>query len=217
MSDGIRLLDRIDVGRSMCCVFGPPDSGKSNLAKYIFSRKDFRSHLVYDPLYGWDEEEYNLVRPPESAPEYRRYEESGNDHLNAAAERFILDHPEEDRPNYLVVDEAGRLLPNQKNPGSAMSDLIHFNAHYNVGVFYIAQRPSELNTDAESKSLYTFVMGYRGRSDRRTLKEIHSELPAVLEKAKDELGPYAGAVVGPNRRIAPFEPAPNLSREPKRI
>lgn len=211
MPESIRPLREVEVGRAMCCIYGPPDSGKSNLAKWFFRRDDFRSHLVYDPLYGWDSDTYNLVRPPARESRYRRYEEEGNDELNLAVERFILDREPENRPAYFVIDEAGRLLPNQKDPGSAMSDLIHFNSHFGVGVWYIAQRPSELNTDAESKSLYYFVMGYRGRSDRRALRDIHSALPDLLDRAKDELGDYAGVAVGPNRRIAPFLPVENVS------
>lgn len=215
MSEEIRTLSEVEVGRNMVCIFGPPDSGKSTLAKWLFQRDDFRSHLVFDPLYGWDSERYNLIRPPEGA-RYRRYEH-GNEELNAAVDRFVLDQPPRQRPAYLVIDEAGRLLPSQQPPGESMSDLLHFNAHLNVGVFYISQRPAELNTDAESKSLYYFILGYSGRTDRRALRDLHGDAPDLLDHAKDSYGEYAGVVIGPNRRIAAFPPVPDASTAPKQL
>lgn len=203
-------LTSIRTEGKMVCVFGPPDSGKSNLAKYVFSRKEYRRHMIYDPLYGWDPEKYNLIRPPSRASRYRRYEAAGNDELNKAVDNYILDSPPGGRPKYFAIDEAARLLPNGKDPGGAMLDLLDFNAHYNVSVWFLAQRPAQLNTDAENKSAYYFVLGFQGKNDRDALKSIHADLPARLEAAKREFGAFAGVVVGPNNSIAPFRPVPEM-------
>lgn len=193
---------------SIVTITGPPDSGKSNLVKYMLSLPQYRSHLVFDPLYGFDPDIHNVIRPPDKSTKYRRYEE-GNRELNKAADDWVINSPEGKRPKYFIVDEAGRLLPNKKPEGPAMGELNDFNAHYGVSVWLLGQRFQQINSDFKNKATHHFVMGYKGKNDRRYLKDIHGQLPSYL----DDTSRYGFSYVGPNGSIFNFEPVEKMGEK----
>lgn len=196
----------ISLEKDIVVIVGPPDSGKSNLAKYLLSLPQYRSHLVYDPLFGFDENMYNVVRPPDKSTQYRRYEE-GNKHLNIACDKFIIDPPKEKTPKYFAIDECGRLLKNGKPEGDAMGELNDFNAHYGVGIWLMGQRLAQLNTDFENKATHYFVTGYQGKNDRRALKDIHEDLPEYLDATQQ----FGFTYVGKNNTIMNFRPVDKMN------
>lgn len=174
---------KIDLANKITIVVGPPDSGKSTLLKYLLTRPEYQRHLVYDPLFGFDPEKHNVIRPPNKKTKWRRYEK-GNPELNKAVDKFVL-VDDDKQPDYLVVDECGRLLPNHKEEGSAMGELNDFNAHYGMGVILLGQRLAQLNTDFENKATRYFVMGFAGKNDRSQLEDVHVDLPEYVEKNDD--------------------------------
>lgn len=182
---------------------GPPDSGKSNLVKYMLTLDQYQRHLVYDPLFGFDPEQHNVIRPPSTETKWRRYE-AGNPELNEAVDKFVLGPPPDQRPHYFIVDEAGRLLPNQKPEGSAMGELNDFNAHYGISLWIIGQRMAQLNSDLKNKATHHFVMGYKGRNDRKALEDLHKDLPEALDEIKAQ-DPYGFAYTGPNNTLMTFK------------
>jgi energy-coupling factor transporter ATP-binding protein EcfA2 len=184
---------------------GPPDSGKSNLVKYMLTLSPYKSHLVYDPLFGFDSDMHNVVRPPDSSTRWRRYED-GNPKLNEAVDEFIFNQEPSKRPKYFILDEAGRLLPEGKPEGPAMGELNDFNAHYGISVWLIGQRFAQINTDFENKATHHFVMGYKGKNDKRALTDIHEDLPEML----DETSEYGFVHVGPNGTIEKFKSVPEI-------
>jgi energy-coupling factor transporter ATP-binding protein EcfA2 len=189
---------------------GPPDSGKSNLVKYMLTLSPYKSHLVYDPLFGFDPDIHNVVRPPDTSTRWRRYED-GNSKLNEAVDEFIFNQEPSKRPRYFVIDEAGRLLPEGKPEGPAMGELNDFNAHYGIGVWLIGQRFAQINTDFENKATHHFVMGYKGKNDKQALKDIHEDLPETL----DETSEFGFAHVGPNGTLDKFKPVPEVGSKGK--
>lgn len=198
-------MTRIKLKDKIVTFTGPPDSGKSSLVKYLLRLPEYRRHLVYDPLFGFDTTEVNAIRPENKSTQYRRYE-VGNPELNEAVDEFVLGPEPSERPHYFVVDESGRLLPNGKDEGPAMGDLNDFNAHYGVGLWIIGQRLAQLNTDLENKSTHHFVMGYKGKNDKRALRELHENLPEKLDEAKARWGDYAFVWTGPNNSLKAFPP-----------
>lgn len=198
------LLGEISLRDSIVTFTGPPDSGKSNLVKYLLRQEAYRRHLVYDPLFGYDPEALNVIRPPSRATKYRRYEH-GNPELNNAIDEFVL-VPEDKRPSYFVVDEAGRLLPNQKPEGEAMGELNDFNAHYGISLWVVGQRHAQINSDLSNKATHHFVCGYKGRNDRQALRDLHRDLPEALDRAKERYGQFAFAYTGPNNSLEVFRP-----------
>jgi len=190
---------------------GPPDSGKSNLVKYMLRVDPYSRHLVYDPLFGYDDNTLNVIRPPDRSTKWRRYED-GNPALNQAVDEFVLVDKER-RAHYFIIDEAGRLVPNRKDEGSAMGELNDFNAHYGISVWLIAQRHTQMNSDFENKATHHFVMGYKGRSDRKNLRELHADAPDLLDKAKREMGSYAFIYVGPDNTLKAFPPVKEVGQK----
>lgn len=198
----------IELADNIVTFTGPPDSGKSNLVKYMLTLDAYQSHLVYDPLFGFDPEEHNVIRPPDQSTKWRRYE-SGNPELNRAVDQFVIAKDDKPRPSYFIIDESGRLLPMGKPEGSAMGDLNDFNAHYGISVWVIGQRLAQINTDFENKATHHFVMGYKGKNDRQALKDLHTDLPDALDsiKARD---PYGFAYTGPNNDLRTFKAVPEV-------
>lgn len=198
------MQEEISLKNEIVIFTGPPDSGKSNLVKYLLSLPEYKSHLVYDPLFGFDPDTHNVVRPPNRDTKYRRYGE-GNPELNRAVDKFVLTE-EGQRPEVFAIDEAGRLLPSGKPEGEAMGELNDFNAHYGISVWVIGQRYSQINTDFENKATHHFVMGYQGKNDKRALRDVHENLPDYLDRTSQ----YGFTYVGKNGQIRNFEPVPEM-------
>jgi hypothetical protein len=171
--------------------------------KHMLTLEPYRRHLVYDPLFGFDPDVHNVVRPPSRDTKYRRYED-GNPELNRAVDRFVLIDPES-RPSFFVIDEAGRLLPNQKPEGEAVGELNDFNAHYGISVWLIGQRIAQMNSDFMNKATHHFILGYKGRNDKQALRDLHEEAPAYVDRSER----FAPTYIGPDGTIA------NLSKPPK--
>jgi hypothetical protein len=205
-------MDQIEMVDNIVTFTGPPDSGKSNLVKYLLRQDPYANHMVYDPLFGFDEERLNVIRPPDTSTKWRRYEE-GNPALNQAVDEFVLRKDEAKRPEYFVIDESGRLLPMGKPEGSAMGELNDFNAHYGIGVWLIGQRLAQLKTDFENKATHHFVMGYKGKNDRQALKDLHRDLPEAIDRAKQKWGEFAVAYTGPNNTLMTFPPVPETGEK----
>ncbi len=206
----------ISLNRDFVVIVGPPDSGKSNLAKWLLSQPEYARHLVYDPLYGFDSQDYNVVRPPTQDYKYRRYEE-GNEELNIAVDKFILDTQPSMRPAYFVIDEAARLLPNGKPEGPAMGNLNDFNAHIDLGngqglsVWLLCQRLAQLNTDMENKTNHFFFMGYSGKNDKRAIEDIDPKIIELLQTTSK----YGFVYAGPNGVRQKFEPVDKMGEKSK--
>lgn len=162
------------------CVFGPPGSGKTNFIKHIFGLPPYRRHWIYDPMREYNPETHNVIRPTN-----RRYEK-GNEELNEVVDLLIHQNGKGARPRYFVVDEANRLIPNHKDPGPAVADLIDFNRHIHPGIGFwaVSRRPAQINTDLENLANHYFVFGSRGKNDRNAYRNIASDLPEYLERKK---------------------------------
>jgi hypothetical protein len=85
-----------------------------------------------------------------------------------------------------------------------MGELNDFNAHYGIGVWLIGQRLAQLNSDFENKATHHFVMGYKGKNDRKALRDLHENLPEAIDEAKKEYGEFAVAYTGPNNTLKTF-------------
>lgn len=201
-SQGISLADEI------VTFTGPPDSGKSNLVKHLLQLEPYRAHLVYDPMFGYDPETYNVIRPPNRETKWRRYEH-GNKALNEAVDEYVLTDEKNLRPSYFVIDESGRLLPNNKPEGSAMGELNDFNAHYGISVWLIGQRLAQINSDFENKATHHFVMGYKGKNDKQALRDMHEDAPEALDEVKSH-DPFGFIYIGKNNELRQFGAVPDL-------
>lgn len=209
-----RHFEGINLRRDITCFIGPPDSGKSNLVKYLLSLDPYRRHLVYDPLFGFDPGDYNAIRPPTNDYKWRRYED-GNPELNKAVDKFIFDAPPEKRPSFFGIDEAARLLPLAKDEGPAMANISDFNAHIDLGdtmgmgVWLMCQRFAQLNTSLENKANHYFIMGVGGKNDRQAVKQLHPEVMDALQQTKD----FGFVYIGPNESLRVFNPVDKMGEK----
>jgi len=203
--------DKITLKGEIVTFTGPPDSGKSNLVKYLLTLDMYASHLVYDCFFGFDPEKHNVIRPPNKDNKWRRYEH-GNPELNRGVDEFVLGPPPSKRPEIFTVDEVGRLLPEGKPEGEAMGELNDFNAHYGIGVWLIGQRHTQMNSDFENKATHHFVMGYSGKNNKRNLKDLHENAVEALDRIK-EIDPYGFIYVGPNNTLRAFTSVPEVGEK----
>ena len=97
-------------------------------------------------------------------------------------------------------DEAGRLLPNHKDEGGPMGELNDFNEHYGVGVWLLAQRHTQINTDFENKATHHFITGYKGKNDKRNLDDLHENAQEYVDAQSE----YGFTYIGPNGKIQNF-------------
>lgn len=198
----------LELAEQIVTVLGPPDSGKTNFVKKIFSLAPYRRHWIYDPLREYDGGSYNVIRPSN-----RRYD-GGNEELNAVIDDAIMAAPETLRPRYFVVDEANRTIPNKKEPGEAVQDMIDFNTHFapGIGFWAVARRPAQLNTDLMELYDEMFVFGLRGRNDRRTYRDMVGE---ELVELLDQKEKYEFVHVDGEGDCTLFEPTENLGEKVK--
>jgi hypothetical protein len=201
-------MEDINLRGKITVITGPPDSGKSNLVKYLLTLPAYRRHLVYDPMFGFDAKTHNVIRPPNNQHKYRRYEK-GNEELNHAADKFVLSPEKSQRPSYFVVDEAGRLLPNQKDEGPAIGEINDFNAHYGIGLWVVGQRLAQINSDLENKAVHHFVCGYMGKNDKQTLRQYHEDAPEALDNIKSQ-DPFGFIYIGANGQLRQFKSVPEV-------
>lgn len=198
-STDLRLRD------SIITVFGPPGSGKTNFMKWLLRQPQYRRHIVFDPMKEYDSGEYNVYRPSG-----RRYDDGGNAELNDLIDDMVISAEEAVRPRFVVVDEANRTIPNRKDPGPAVADLIDFNRHFATSLVAVARRPSQLNTDLENLSNHIFVFGGRGKNDYRSYSDTHRDLPQALEEKEQ----YQPVYVSSEGDLRIFDSVPNLGETP---
>lgn len=189
----------IELEGKITCVFGLPYSGKTNFMKWLLSQRAYRRHMIFDTVQDYPTSQYNAYRP-----DVRHWERGVNEELNEFVDATVEQAPKALRPRYVVVDEANRSLPNNKDPGMAVADLVDFNTHYDpqIGVILICRRPAQLNSDFENLASHYFVFAARGKNDYSAYGDISRELPDLL----DERERYEFAHVDEEGDCTLFEP-----------
>lgn len=200
----------ISLKGAIVCVFGLPNTGKTNFLRWLLAKPPYQRHLVIDPVRDYPPGRYSLVYRPKS----RQHSSDGGNaekEVDRVIDEVVNNAAPAMRPKYVVIDEANRILKNNQPIPPALADLIDFNTHYRPPVSLIAacRRPAKLHTNVREIASHFFVLSSGGRNDSRAYGNIASDLPDVLEEKK----PYEVAHVNPNRDVSLFSPVKDMGEK----
>lgn len=200
----------IELEGKLVCVFGLPNTGKTNFLRYITALPPYRRNLIFDPVKDYPTEKAGLVYRPKS----REHSSEGGEcdkELGLVVDEMVNNAPKALRPRYIIIDEANRSLKNQHPIPTPVKDLIDFNTHYDPRITVIAacRRPAKLHTDIREIANHFFIFSQGGKNDERSYSNIASDLPELL----DEKDPYEFVHVNSNREATLFSPVKNMGEK----
>lgn len=200
----------IELSGKIVCVFGLPNTGKTNFLRYLTDLPPYRRHFVFDPVKDYPTDRHGLVYRPESR------EHSSNNgacdlELSKVLDELLYSVPKELRPRYIIIDEANRAIPNQKSIPATVSDIIDFNTHFDPRLTLICacRRPAKLHTNITEIANHYFIFSQGGRNDRRSYANIAAGLPELLER-KDR---YEFVHVNQERECTLFRPVKDMGEK----
>jgi len=127
------------------CIFGLRGSGKTTFGEYLADNSAFKC-IIYDTVREYPiHKRFDVCRPidPYSIDELVRF-------INFHIKRVGDTEGKRIKYNLLVIDEANRFLPGGGHPlHPALVDLNDQLRHppYEIGVVYIARRPTQIHPD----------------------------------------------------------------------
>lgn len=200
----------IELEGKLICVFGLPNTGKTNFLRYLTSLPPYRRNLIFDPVKDYPTESTGLVYRPKS----RTHSSEGgecDEELGFVIDKMVNNAPESLRPKYIIVDEANRSMKNQHPMPEAVQDLIDFNTHYKpqMSLICACRRPAKLHTDFREIANHFFIFSQGGKNDQRSYANIASELPEML----DEKEQYEFVYVDSERNCHLFSPVKNMGEK----
>lgn len=176
----------IEIFGKIVCVFGHPDTGKTNFLRWLLSLPQYRRHCIFDPVKDYPTGDYTVYRPDS------RYHSSeggqADKELNELVDKLINDVGKSLRPRVVVVDEANRPLAHGQPLPPAVRDIIDFNTHYDPPITFVTacRRPAgQMNAEVIELATEFFILSAGGKNDRSHYANIHVDLPDALE-AKGE-------------------------------
>lgn len=200
----------IELEGKLVCVFGLPNTGKTNFLRYITQLPPYRRNLIFDPVKDYPTDSYGLVYRPKS----RAHSSDGgncDEELGLVVDKMVNDAPPSLRPKYIVVDEANRSMKNRHPLPESVKDLIDFNTHYTprMSLICACRRPAKLHTDFREIANHFFIFSQGGRNDKNEYSNIAEDLPEYLDK-KDR---FEFVYVDSNRNCHLFNPVKNMGEK----
>ena len=180
----------IDLKGKTSCIFGLRGTGKSTLLNYVANHFGNKA-LVYDTLHEVPKEaKYNVYKP------INRY--------NAGELELVTKSVIESKQyHFFAIDEANRFCLPKPNPlPPFIADLNDQCRHYQITVFYLARRPTQLNQDLTELADYLFIFHLKGKNDIRYLEDLSLGLGDVVLS----LSPFNFVLVMPNRSFKAYSP-----------
>lgn len=192
------------------CVFGLPNTGKTNFLRYLTSLPPYRRNLIFDPVKDYPTDTYGLVYRPKS----RTHSSEGGEcdsELGFVVDKMVNNAPKPFKPKYIVIDEANRSLKNRQPIPEPVQDLVDFNTHYDpqMSLICACRRPAKLHTDIREIANHFFVFSQGGKNDSRNYADISEELPELLDKKEQ----YEFVYVDSERDCHIFNPVKNMGEK----
>ena len=176
---------------------GSKGSGKSYLNSR-FAERATGKVAIFDPMdeYPDGEEIIKVI------PENRRGE-------GAIQElRDVIDFVQynSNEINYFIVDEISRYHSKGGILDDALGELIDLNRHMDMGIGFIARRPTQVHTDVREMSDYMFLFKLPGVNDRKMLDNISAGLEQEMNELIEHREEHSFITVYPDRGYETVDP-----------
>ena len=161
----------IDIRGKRVVIFGNNLSGKSVLAKFICSR----SH----PNFVWDyHNEYDKVNDFRYLPNFKDNYDNMIAELDMVINNLVIPSAKEGRISSFIFDESSQYcLPKPSRLPQSIRELNDNYRHYNnMGLVFIARRPTQLNQDITELAHYKIFFRLAGRNDAQYEENIEKGL-----------------------------------------
>ena len=164
----------IDLRKKKFSIFGVQKSGKTILMKYLC--KGFKKPLIYDIHKDFYDVPNAVVYTPKTLT---MNELAGMSHkakmlgMNGRIDAFIID----DADTYF--NSSYHLYPN-------VLDLNSNHRHYGIAFGLIARRPQDIPTKIVESCHALFIFKLEGVNAIQRFREIHPDLPAMIEELSFE-------------------------------
>lgn len=187
------LLGKIKKNHIFIC--GNKKRGKTNLVKYILTRK--QDHLVFDPHNEY--KRFNQLIPETPAGK------QANKELAGFMEKIIK--PQQHKIRDLVLDEVNMYSPKGGDIDGPVGEAVHWgSSHWNMNIYFLTRRPQDVHTSIRGLADYYFIFQTTGDRAKNILDNIISGLG---EKARN-LDKYEFLLITPGRDIYEMDPVPNM-------
>lgn len=175
---------KLDLRRKTACILGYKESGKSMLAKTLATSYG-KDALYYDTMH----------EIPDDAPFFAYKPKLKNDIGELETIITLIERSKKFR--MFFIDESNRFcVPRRPLPPKIqdMNDLCR-HPQFNLGIVYIARRPTQINTDIMEIADYLIIFQLGGKNDIEYLNSMAKGLGDLVES----LNPHE-FVIAPNRR-----------------
>lgn len=159
---------KLDFHRKLTTIFGLNDSGKSYLMKWLLDETQ-RDYVVFDPLSEYPDNPNSTVITTQN----RRGDKAKED-LGDTIDLVIK--PNQDTIDYFVVDEVNRYVQGRGDLDGPVGELVDLRKHYDIGVFMIARRPTQVHPDIRGLSDQIFIFHLPGKTDVNRLNDMAAGL-----------------------------------------
>lgn len=190
-------MRRIDLKGQQWLTLGVKGAGKSYFTDSLMQRASGKV-VIFDPMDEYSDKRgiYRIV------PSEKRGEEA----IEQLRETIEFIETNQDEISYFVVDEISRFHQKGGILDDALGQLLDLNRHMDIGIGFIARRPTQVHTDIREMADYLFLFGLRGANDQKMLNEISSGLESSMTEMIEEYPAHSFITVYPSRKYEIMEP-----------
>lgn len=190
-------MRRIQLQGKHWVTFGSKGGGKSYFNSKMLERASGKS-VIFDPMDEYPDAD-NIIRV---VPDNTRGE-GGVKELQKAIE-FIKYNS--DDIAYFIVDEISRFHKKRGILDDTLGELVDLNRHMDIGIGFIARRPTQVHTDLREMADYLFLFTLRGTNDLKMLDNISSGLQQKMNTMNEAHEDHSFITVYPSRKYEIMDP-----------
>ena len=171
---------KIDLKNVKTCVFGIQGSGKTYLTTN-FLINNFKHAFIYEI----HPEDFKHLQ--NSRHYIFKYEPASLriSTLNDVCKQ-VKELGKKKEIDAFILDEADLFLKNHVYIPPAIQDLVLNHRHYNLALIFITRRPQSIPTEIVESCEHMFIFKIEGDNVIKKFKEIHPDIPPLIQKLKKE-------------------------------